>query len=64
MRMNNIDSILFFIFVFTVLVVTKNIFRFISTLSQKEPKPLLYSDRELISLGLSLSYIITFLKYL
>jgi len=61
--MHNIESIFFFIYVFTLLVVSKNILRFISTLLQKEPKPLVYSDRGLIILGLSLSYIITYITH-
>ena len=59
--MLNIESIYFFIFVFTILVSLKNVTKFISALLQKEPKPLVYSNRELIFLGLSISYIITYL---
>jgi len=59
--MHSIDTIYFFIFVFTLLVSLKNVTKFIGALLQKEPKPLVYSSRELIYLGLSLSYIITYL---
>jgi hypothetical protein len=59
--MHNIDTIYFFIFVFTILVAFKNVANFIGALLQKEPKPLVYSDRELILLGISISYIITYL---
>jgi hypothetical protein len=59
--MHNIESIYFFIFVFTILVVLKNITKFISALLSKDPKPIGYSNRELIFLGLSLSYLITYL---
>ena len=59
--MHNIDTIYFFIFVFTVLVSLRNVTKFVSALLQKEPKPLVYSNKELISIGLSISYIITYL---
>jgi hypothetical protein len=59
--MHNIGTIYFFIFVFTILVVLKNITKFISALLSSEPKKLVYSNRELIFLGLSLSYLITYI---
>ena len=59
--MHNIETLYFFIFVFTNLVILKNITKFISALLQKEPKPLDYSNRELIALALSISYTITYL---
>jgi len=59
--MHNIETIYPFIFVFTILVVFKNTTKFISALLSSEPKPLVYDDRELISLGLSLSYLITYI---
>jgi hypothetical protein len=59
--MHNIGTIYLFIFVFTILVTLKNVTKFLRALLQKEPKPLVYSNRELIFLGLSLSYIITYL---
>ena len=59
--MHNIETIYLFIFVFAILVTLKNVAKFISALLQKEPKPLVYSNRELIFLGLSISYIITYL---
>lgn len=59
--MHNIDTIYLFIFVFTILVSLKNVTNFISALLSKEPKPLVYSNRELILLGISISYILTYL---
>jgi hypothetical protein len=59
--MHNVETIYLYIFVFTLLVFLKNLTKFISALLQKVPKPLTYSDRELIVLGLSISYIITYL---
>jgi hypothetical protein len=59
--MHNIETIYLFIFVFTILVVLKNITKFISALLSSEPKLLVYNNRELIFLGLSLSYLITYI---
>jgi len=59
--MHNIDTIYFFIFVFSILVVLKNTSKFLVALLEKNPKPLVYSNRELLSLALSISYIITFI---
>jgi hypothetical protein len=59
--MHNIDTIYLFVFVFTILVSLKNVTKVIGALLQTEPKPLVYSNRELIILGLSVSYIITYL---
>lgn len=59
--MNNTDSVYFFIFVFTILIVLRNFTRLISTLLQSNPKPLILSNRELIILGLSISYLTTYI---
>jgi hypothetical protein len=59
--MHNIETIYLFIFVFTILVVLKNITKFIRALLSSEPKLLVYNNRELIFLGLSLSYLITYI---
>jgi len=59
--MHNIDTIYFFIFVFSILVVLKNTSKVLVALLEKNPKPLVYSNRELLALALSISYIITFI---
>ena len=61
--MHNIESIYFFILVFTILVSLKNVLKVMRALLQREPKPLDYSNRELIILGLSISYIITYIFF-
>jgi hypothetical protein len=61
--MHNIESVYFFILVFTILVSLKNVLKFMGALLQREPKPLDYSNRELIILGLSISYIITYIFF-
>jgi hypothetical protein len=59
--MHNIDTVYFFIFVFSILVVLKNTSKVLVALLEKNPKPLVYSNRELLALALSISYIITFI---
>lgn len=59
--MSDVESIYFFIFVFTTLVTLRNINKVVGTLLQKEIKPIEFSNRELITLGLSISYIITYI---
>jgi hypothetical protein len=60
--MHNIDTIYLFIFVFTILVTLLNVLKFLRALLQKEPKPLVLSNRELILLGVSISYLVTYLS--
>jgi hypothetical protein len=59
--MNNLDSIFLFIFIFSVLTVVRTVFRFVSALSQSPPTKLVLSGRELISLGLAVTYTLTYL---
>ena len=61
--MHNIESVFFFIFIFTILVTLKNVTKFVGALLQKNPQPLVYSNRELINLGLCVSYILTYLTF-
>jgi hypothetical protein len=60
--MHNIDTIYLFIFVFTILVTLLNVLKFLRALLQREPKPLVLSNRELLLLGTSISYLITYLS--
>ena len=60
--MHNIDTIYFFIFVFTILVSLLNVFKLLRALLQKEPQPLVLGNRELLLLGVSISYLITYLS--
>jgi hypothetical protein len=59
--MYSFETIFLFIFIFTILFVSRIIFRFVSALSKNPPERFILSGRELIFLGLSLSYIVTFL---
>jgi hypothetical protein len=59
--MHNFETIYLFIFVFTILVTLKHITKFIGALLQPVPQPTVYSNKELLYLGLSISYIITYI---
>jgi hypothetical protein len=59
--MSNIENIFLFIFVFTILISLRGLSKIIGSLVQKEPTPLKFSNGELIFLGLSISYIITYI---
>lgn len=59
--MHDIETVYRFIFIFSILISLRGLMKVISALLQKDPKPLVYSNRELISLGLSFTYIITYL---
>lgn len=61
--MLNTSTAFFFVFIFTILVVVRNTFKFIGALLQKEPHPMVMSNGGLIFLGLSISYIITYLYF-
>lgn len=61
--MTNIDAMFYFTFVFSILVVARLVFKFLGTLLQKEPKPLVLSNRELIFTGLVISYLFTYLSF-
>jgi hypothetical protein len=49
------------IFVFSLLVISKNIFNFILKLIASEPTEYILSEKELIFLGFCISYSITYL---
>jgi uncharacterized protein YacL len=59
--MNNLDSIFLFILIFSVLTVFRTVFRFIGSLLQKLPVKLVLSNGELITLGLAVTYCLTYL---
>jgi hypothetical protein len=59
--MNNLNTIFLFFFIFSVLTVVRTAFRFIRALSQTPPKPLEFSGRELIFLGIAVSYCLTYI---
>jgi hypothetical protein len=59
--MFNIESIYFFVFVFTILMVLRTVTNFVGSLLQTPPKKMVMSNRELFLNGLSLSYILTYI---
>jgi hypothetical protein len=61
--MFNQDFLLFFVFIFTILVSLKSVVKFLGFLVRKEPQPIIFTNRELIFLGLSISYLITYIYF-
>jgi hypothetical protein len=59
--MGKIESIFLFLFIFSVLTVLRAVLRFVGTLLQEQPERFVLTNRVLIFLGLSISYIITYL---
>lgn len=61
--MHNTESVYFFIFVFALLVLLNFTSKFVRALLLTKPEPFVMSNRELIILGSSISYIITYLYF-
>jgi Na+-driven multidrug efflux pump len=59
--MSNIDTIYIFVFIFSILTILRIFLKFIISLLQSNPKPIVIESREIFLYGLSLAYIITFL---
>lgn len=59
--MNNLNTLFFFILVFTLLVFLKSLGKMIGALLHGQPLVLVFGDRELIILAISISYIITYI---
>jgi hypothetical protein len=60
-KMNNLSTIYLFLFIFVTLNILRNVFRFIRALSSTPPQRLILSDKDLILLGVSVSYFLTYL---
>ncbi len=58
--MFNIDTLFLFFNVFSILLVLRVIYRFISALLSNPPTRLIMNNRELIFFGISLAYTITY----
>ena len=59
--MNNFDVIYFFLFVFFTLNILMNVFRFIRALLSNPPQKMVLDSKDLIFLGVSISYFLTYL---
>lgn len=57
-------AVLYFFFIYFILVLTKTTFKIVSALLQTNPKQLVFSSWELIILGVSISYIFTYIKFI
>jgi hypothetical protein len=59
--MSSLGTIFLFVFIFSILSVTRVVLRFIFSLLQTNPKPMMFGGRELIFYGCLISYIITYI---
>jgi hypothetical protein len=60
----DIKTILLFIFIFSILTVSRTVIRLIGSLISNPPKRFLLNNGELIYLGLAISYCLTYIiKY-
>lgn len=57
------NELKFFIFIFSMFYLVKLLFDMGLRLTQENPKPITLDKYQLILLGLSLSYIITYIRY-
>lgn len=58
--MYNLETLFLFLNIFAILTVLRVIYRFISALLSNPPTRLIMNNRELIFLGISLAYTITY----
>lgn len=61
--MLNVNVIFFFLFIFSILVSLRTVFKYIGALLQRDPQQVKISSRELIYIGLSISYIFTYIHF-
>jgi hypothetical protein len=59
--MSDINTIFLFVFIFSVITVLRTVFRFIVSLLQSTPQRLVLSNGELLSLGLTITYCLTYI---
>ena len=59
--MNDINTIFLFVFIFSVITVLRTVFRFIVSLLQSTPQRMVLSNRELLFLGLTITYCLTYI---
>lgn len=61
--MINFVKLEFFFFIFSILVIIRNIFRAYIEIKKERPKPMKLTAKELLLVGVSFSYIITYLYH-
>jgi len=62
--MTDINTIYLFVFIFSTLTVVKTVGKIISSLFSDQPKPIVWGKWELISIGLAITYCLTYIiKY-
>jgi len=59
--MSDINTIFLFVFIFSVITVLRTVLRFIVSLLQSTPQRLVLSNGELLFLGLTIAYCVTYI---
>ena len=59
--MSDTNTIYLFVFIFSLLTVLRTVSRIISSLFSNPPKPMVWDKWELMFLGLSISYCLTYI---
>ena len=59
--MSDINTIFLFVFIFSVITVLRTVLRFIVSLLQSIPQRLVLSNGELLFLGLTIAYCVTYI---
>jgi hypothetical protein len=59
--MINYNVIFLFVFIFSTLIILRTVFKFISSLLQNPPQKMVISSKELLLIGLSTSYFLTYI---
>ena len=59
--MSDLNTIYLFVFIFSILIVVKTVGRIISSLFSLQPKLIVWGRGELLYLGLSIAYCITYI---
>jgi len=57
----NYNNIFLLIVVFSILIILRTVFKFISSLLQNPPQKMVFSSKELFLIGLSISYFLTYI---
>jgi hypothetical protein len=59
--MSNIETIYLFFFIFSVLFNTRILFKFVISVLQTPPKKLELTKKELLTIAITLSYLLTYI---
>jgi hypothetical protein len=59
--MNNINTLYLFLFIFFTLNILRNVLKFVGALLSNPPQTMVLGNKDLLLLGISISYFLTYL---